>query len=133
VGGPLDNSETGAAWVYTRSNGVWNQHRSKLVGTGAVGLVRQGWSLGLSADGNTAIVGGPLDNGGPGAAWVFIKPTTEDCKNGGWLNFIPSLPFTNQGQCVSYFAISRDSNKSDARPRPTDLGARQPAFSEPAP
>jgi hypothetical protein len=39
-----------------------------------------------------------------GAAWIFIQPTTEDCKNGGWLNFIPSLPFTNQGQCVSYFA-----------------------------
>jgi hypothetical protein len=29
----------------------------------------------------------------------------DDCKNGGWQNFIsPPGPFYNQGQCVSYFA-----------------------------
>jgi hypothetical protein len=114
VGGPVDNRSTvtctagGAVWVYTRSNGVWTQQGSKLVGIGVVGLATQGASVGLSADGNTAIVGGPSDNSPAcqsyvGAAWVFIQPTTEDCKNGEWLNF-PSLPFTNQGQCVSYFA-----------------------------
>jgi len=28
-----------------------------------------------------------------------------DCKNGGWQNFIPSPgPFSNEGQCVRYFA-----------------------------
>ncbi len=27
----------GAAWVYTRSGGVWSQQGPKLVGTGAVG------------------------------------------------------------------------------------------------
>ena len=32
----LDN-RTGAAWVFTRSGGVWTQQGSKLVGTGAVG------------------------------------------------------------------------------------------------
>ena len=31
---------TGAAWVYTRSGGVWTQQGSKLVGTGAVGQRR---------------------------------------------------------------------------------------------
>ena len=36
VGGWSDNSSTGAAWVYTRSSGVWTQQGSKLVGTGAV-------------------------------------------------------------------------------------------------
>ena len=35
---------------------------SKLVGTGAVGVRQQGWSVALSADGNTAIVGGLADN-----------------------------------------------------------------------
>ena len=29
----------------------------------------------------------------------------EDCKNGGWRNFIsPPGPFKNQGQCVSFFS-----------------------------
>jgi hypothetical protein len=38
VGGPGDNSGTGAAWVYTRSGGAWTQQGNKLVGTGAVSL-----------------------------------------------------------------------------------------------
>jgi hypothetical protein len=46
VGGYADNSNTGAAWVFTRSGGVWSQRGSKLVGTGAVGAAGQGlrWS-----------------------------------------------------------------------------------------
>jgi hypothetical protein len=48
VGGLDDNSETGAAWVYTRSGGVWTQQGSKLVGTGAVGQAQQGVSVALS-------------------------------------------------------------------------------------
>ena len=59
VGGPKDNAAAGAAWVFTRSGGVWSQQGSKLVGTGAVGAAAQGCSVALSADGNTAIVGGP--------------------------------------------------------------------------
>jgi len=58
VGGDGDNNFTGAAWVFTRSGGVWSQQGSKLVGTGAVGPAGQGRSVALSADGNTAIVGG---------------------------------------------------------------------------
>ena len=72
-----------AAWVFTRSDGVWTQQGKKLVGTGAVGSARQGTSVALSADGNTAIVGGPGDNpwdrsvpfglGAAGAVWVFTR------------------------------------------------------------
>jgi hypothetical protein len=107
VGGYGDNSYTGAAWVFTRSGGVWTQQGGKLVGTGAVGKtnIDQGVSVAVSGDGNTAIVGGPGDNSYVGAAWVFVERTADDCKNGGWLNFIgPPGPFTNQRQCVSYFA-----------------------------
>jgi hypothetical protein len=89
VGGPYDNSNTGAAWVYTRSNGVWTQQGPKLVGTGAVGNAEQGFSVAQSGDGNTAIVGGPNDNPNPasgnsglvlgaGAAWIFTR------SNGVW-------------------------------------------------
>jgi hypothetical protein len=74
VGGFSDNGDIGAAWVYTSSGGVWTQQGSKLVGTGAAaGTPFQGWSVALSADGNTAIVGGYLDNGYRGAAWVFTR------------------------------------------------------------
>ncbi|MGB8484847.1 MAG: hypothetical protein WCD67_01130, partial [Xanthobacteraceae bacterium] len=61
VGAPSDTFGTGAALVYTRSSGAWTQ-QTKLVGTGAVGFAGQGASVALSADGNTAIIGGPNDN-----------------------------------------------------------------------
>jgi|GEM_PF-1618789 len=76
IGGNDDNSSTGATWVFTRSNGVWTQAHSKLVGTGAIGtvgitFVHQGYSVAVSADGNTAIEGAYADNHGSGAVWIF--------------------------------------------------------------
>ena len=82
VGGSTDTSQVGAVWVYTRRHGVWTQQGNKLVGIGSVGNAEQGWSVALAADGNTAIAGGPFDNNGNGAAWVFVQPTKDDCKNG---------------------------------------------------
>jgi len=78
VGGFFDNAGTGATWVYTRNGGVWSQRGRKLVGTNAVGTAQQGYSVALSADGNTAIVGGP--NGQAGAAWVFVQPSRPAIK-----------------------------------------------------
>jgi hypothetical protein len=72
VGGPADNGGMGAAWVFTRDSRVWSQQGPKLVGTGSAGNGAQGTSVTLSADGNTAIVGGPSDNSNAGAVWVFI-------------------------------------------------------------
>jgi hypothetical protein len=73
VGGPNDTSNAGAAWVFTRSGGTWSQQGNKLVGSGAIGSAFQGGSVTLSADGNTAVVGGPQDNSFAGAAWVFTR------------------------------------------------------------
>jgi hypothetical protein len=78
MGGLGDNSDVGAAWIFTRSNGVWSQQGNKLVGIDAVGQAQQGSSVALSADGNTAIIGGPFDNAQHGAAWVFTRT------NGMW-------------------------------------------------
>ena len=85
VGGFRDNSLAGAAWVWTRSGGVWIQQGNKLVGTGAVGNAGQSYSVSLSADGNTAIVGGNGDNGGAGAAWVWTR------SGGVWTQQVPKL------------------------------------------
>jgi hypothetical protein len=73
VGGNEDNNGVGAAWVFTRSGGVWNQQGSKLVCAGSIGIALIGKSVSLSGDGNTAIVGGLNDSLGQGAAWVFTR------------------------------------------------------------
>jgi len=74
VGGEDDASNTGAVWVFTRSGSTWTQQGSKLVGTGAAGQAKQGWSVALSNDASTAIVGGSDDNALIGAAWIFAAP-----------------------------------------------------------
>jgi hypothetical protein len=51
---------------------MWSQ-QAKLVGTGAVGPAFQGYSVSLSDDGSTAILGGPFDNSSSGAAWSFTR------------------------------------------------------------
>jgi hypothetical protein len=71
-GGNRDNNNAGAAWLFTRAGQLGN----KLVGSGAVGIARQGSSVALSGDGSTAIVGGFRDNNFAGAAWVFVAATT---------------------------------------------------------
>jgi hypothetical protein len=73
VGGPQDSGGNGAAWIFVRTNGAWSQQGTKLVGTGAVGNAQQGWSVAISGDGNTALVGGPADDSGIGATWVFTR------------------------------------------------------------
>jgi hypothetical protein len=73
VGGYRDNGNTGAAWIWTRSGGVWIQQGPKLVGSGGSFAPRQGRSVSLSADGNTAIVGGYKDSSNSGAAWIWTR------------------------------------------------------------
>ena len=72
VGGFADNNLTGATWVFTRSHGVWTQ-QAKLIAAGAIGNAEQGYSVSISDDGETAAVGGPFDNKGAGAAWIFVQ------------------------------------------------------------
>jgi hypothetical protein len=106
VGGPADN-DVGAVWVFTRSGGVWTQQGNKLVGTGAVGTAQQGWSLALSADGNTAIVGGPHDTGGVGATWVFTRSAGVWTQQGNELLGTGTAGNAQQGVAV---ALSADGN-----------------------
>ncbi|MBL9037343.1 MAG: hypothetical protein JNG84_02405 [Archangium sp.] len=90
------------------ADGGWQQQGPKLVSTDAVGAPRQGWSVALSADGNTAALGGYLDNGRIGAAWVFARDA------GVWSQQGPKLvgtgaswPEPQQGSSV---ALSADGN-----------------------
>jgi hypothetical protein len=107
VGGHSDNSGAGAAWVFTRSGGVWSQQGGKLVGTGAAGAANQGWSVAISADGNTAVVGGPEDNSGAGAAWVFTRTEGVWSQEGTKIVGTGAVGLAQQGSSV---AISADGN-----------------------
>jgi uncharacterized protein (TIGR03437 family) len=106
VGGPNDNNGAGAAWVFTRVNSQWAQ-QSKLLGSEvAKGIAGQGASVALSADGNTAVIGGPNDNGGTGAMWVFTRANgvwTQQAKL--WGSVLQGL--AHQGLSV---AVSADGN-----------------------
>src|SRR6185503_11495976 len=58
---------------------------AKLAVSGEIGEGEAGWSVALSGDGQTAIVGAPYDNGGIGAAWVFTR------SGAGWAQQGPKL------------------------------------------
>ncbi len=107
VGGSLDNSNQGAAWIYTRSNGVWTQQGNKLVGTGSVGAANQGRSVSISADGNTAIVGGSADNTNQGAAWIYTRSNGVWTQQGNKLVGTGNIGAAGQGVSVS---INADGN-----------------------
>jgi hypothetical protein len=86
IGGPGDIYDSGATWVFTRSNGVWQQDHV-LIGVGIPtrfgeelipGPANQGYAVALSGDGNTALVGGPADSSNKGMTWVFSR------NNGVW-------------------------------------------------
>jgi hypothetical protein len=107
VSGYCDNNNVGASWVYTRSGGIWTQQGSKLVGTGYIGSTKQGYSVSLSAEGNTAIVGGYNDNSNLGAAWVFTRSGGLWTQQGNKLVGTGATIGANQGTSVS---LSADGN-----------------------
>ena len=116
-GGLVDHDRTGAVWVFTRSRGIWSQQGKKLVGSGAVGAASQGMSLALSADGNTALIGGPSDSpwdpsvpfglGPAGAAWVLIRNEGAWTQQGEKLVSSGAMGTARQGMSV---ALSADGN-----------------------
>ncbi len=73
IGAPEDNSRIGAAWVFTRSGFTWSQQGSKLTGARERGEGQFGTAVALSADGNTALIGGIGDDKDTGAVWVFTR------------------------------------------------------------
>jgi hypothetical protein len=95
------------------SQGQFTQQGSKLVGTGAVGNAQQGISVAVSGDGNTAIVGGPVDNSsannnaGAGAAWFFTQSNGVWSQQGIKLVGTGAIGNAQQGMSV---ALSDDGN-----------------------
>lgn len=106
VGGYSDDTNIGAAWIFTRTGTAWSP-QAKLVGSGGVGASQQGFSVSISADGNTVAVGGNLDNSTEGAAWVFSRTGTTWAQQGSKLVGTGNATAAEQGRAV---AISADGN-----------------------
>jgi hypothetical protein len=104
VGGVSDTGTSGAAWIFTRSAGVWRQG-GKLVGSGGVGSAGQGWDVAISGDGSTAIESTYQDDGQNGAAWVFARNA-----NGTWSQQGDKLTAAGLGQFGMSVALSLDGN-----------------------
>ncbi len=71
VGAPRQHGERGAAWVFTRTGSVWTLREQLTAGEEEQGAGRFGATVALSADGRTAFVAAPRDNGQRGAVWAF--------------------------------------------------------------
>lgn len=107
IGGRQDNAGDGAAWIFTRSGEVWTQQGGKLVGSGAVGPAYQGIAVALSADGNTAVIGGCNDDAGIGAVWIFVRNGSAWTQQGPKLVGTGAICPALQGSSVS---LSADGN-----------------------
>jgi hypothetical protein len=79
------NRSQGAAYVFVRSGGVWTEQQ-KL--TASDGELLDEFGLSVAVSGNTAIIGSNalVDNGRPGAAYVFVQD------NGVWTQQQKLLP-----------------------------------------
>ena len=83
IGANAYNGFAGGAFVFVRTGSTWAQ-QAKLVGKEGVKaagkLAEQGFSVALSADGNTALIGAPENEGAEekylGASWVFVRSGT---------------------------------------------------------
>ena len=107
VGAPSDNNNIGCAWIYVRNGTSWTQQGGKLVGSGALGLARQGTSVAISADGNSVAIGGPLDYLSAGAVWVFRRMGTTWSQQG---NKLTGSGATGNAQLGTSLSMSADGN-----------------------
>ncbi len=80
IGGPGNSERTGAAWFFARSGSTWSQQGEKITGSGESGDGGFGQAVALSAEGTTALIGGPFDNFnarrglGVHALWLDVDP-----------------------------------------------------------
>src|SRR5262249_29085762 len=88
------SGRTGAAWVFTRTGSRGDREGVELTAAEEAGHGSFGWSVALSWDGRTALIGGPTDTEGTdefgdltevGAAWTFERA------GAGWRQVGPKL------------------------------------------
>ncbi|HUB35646.1 MAG TPA: hypothetical protein VL972_02380 [Solirubrobacteraceae bacterium] len=76
VGATGENQSAGGVWAFTSSGGGWRE-QAHLTDAEGDPEAHFGRTLALSFDGSTALVGGPSDGAGVGAAWIFERTGPE--------------------------------------------------------
>ena len=92
--------------VFTRSSPTaWGQTGSKLIAIDTLGTAQQGSSVTISSNGSIFGVGGPLDNSGLGANWIYNLSGSTYIQSGYKRVATGYNTITKQGSSVS---ISED-------------------------
>jgi hypothetical protein len=107
IGGPGDHASLGAAWVFTKSGETWSQQGPKLTGEQSKEPETFGYSVALSGEGNTALVGAVNGNHDTGAASLFTRTA------GTWSRQSPQLTPSESGEIVFFggaVALSIDAS-----------------------
>ena len=98
--------------MFTRSGTAWSAQGSELLSNDGVGAPELGFAVALSADGDTAVIGGPHDeglvpSGQGGAVWVFARSGSS------WSQMGPKFEGANEGPGTAFGAsasVTADGN-----------------------
>jgi FG-GAP repeat len=121
IGGPNDNTNTGAAWVFTYGGPNWLQQGPKLVGDDESGAALFGTGVALSANGSTALVGGPGDASTKGAGWLYVRSSGSWAEQGTKISGTGTTSTGNGTQSVGTSAALSDDGLTSALGSPTDF------------
>ncbi len=119
------NTYQGAAYVFVRSGTTWSQQTTpSLLASDGAGSDLFGWSVALSADGDTALIGASGKSSDKGAAYVFVRSGTTWSQqttpsllaNNGAANdlFGASVALSADGNTALIGAYFKNSNKGAA-------------------
>ena len=95
--------------MFTRSGSTWTQQGAKLTAKAGEESAEGefGFSVALSSEGTTAVMGGPHDSEGVGAAWVFTRSGSTWTQQGSKLTGSEEI---GAGQFGSSVALSSEGN-----------------------
>ena len=100
VGCPSDNSGNGCTQIFFFDGVLWTQNDT-VVGPSAIQPSNQGSSVSLCADGNVLAIGGPVDNSGIGATWIYLLGFGNQWSFVRKIVGVTDTPSPNQGTSVS--------------------------------
>ena len=97
IGGPVDNSYTGAVWMYNRATGATWTYVNKIIGyTNS----QFGWSVALSSGGSRMMIGAPYTSSFVGTAYYYVNGVP-----GGTLSFPSVIGTAHNGYAVALDAV----------------------------
>ncbi len=103
VGARGDESDTGAAYIFTKPGTGWADSNTAAKLTASDGATDDEFGYSVAVDGNTIVVGARGDESDTGAAYVFIKPTSDSA----WATATEAIKLTtSDGEANDEFGIS---------------------------